>query len=109
MLEDTIRRIEETIKAGGLDAKRQAELLALLAALKSELQGLERTSRDSARSIAGLAGVAAHEALRREKPEGLLSHSIRGLSLSVEGLEASHPRLVDTVNSLCLMLSNMGI
>jgi hypothetical protein len=110
MLEEAIKRIEDSIGSdAGINATRKAELRGLLAALKSELRALERTRKDSARSIAGLAGVAAHEAMRGEKPEGLLPHSIKGLAMSVEGLEASHPTLVETVNSLCVMLANMGI
>ena len=109
MLAETIARIEESIRSAGVEKARREELLALVARLKGELQGLERTRRDAAHSIAGMAGIAAHEAKRQDKPEGLLDHAVKGLAMSVEGLEASHPELAETVNALCQMLANIGI
>ena len=110
LLEEIVARIEESVRRdAAIDAGRREELLGLLARLKGELQRLERTRRDAAHSIAGLAGVAAHEARRTDKPEGLLPHAVEGLAMSVEGLEASHPDLVRTVNDLCVTLANMGI
>jgi hypothetical protein len=110
MLEETIKRIEDSVRGdAGIDPAEKGKLLALLANLKTELRDLEATRGEAARSIAGLAGVAAHEATRQEKNAELLPHAVKGLAMSVEGLETSHPKLVETVNALCVMLSNMGI
>ena len=42
------------------------------------------------------------------KPEQAAS-ALEGLKTSVEGFEASHPRLVEIVDRLAITLSNMGI
>ena len=39
----------------------------------------------------------------------LLKLSLEGLSASVQQFETSHPRLVETVNAISLMLSNSGL
>ncbi|MFA6316074.1 MAG: DUF4404 family protein [Elusimicrobiota bacterium] len=110
MLEETLRRIEaatKSIEAG--DLAKRAELLGLLKTLKAEIEELSRTHGEQAHSIAGYAALAAHEAARKKKAEDLLEHSVEGLSISVQGFEASHPKLVETVNSICTMLAGVGI
>ena len=63
MLEATIRQIEETLAdAGNLSEAKRAELLKLLADLKTEVSGLSRTHRESALSIADKTRASADQA-----------------------------------------------
>ncbi|MBI5624657.1 MAG: DUF4404 family protein [Elusimicrobia bacterium] len=110
MVKETIKRIEAAIKSiqAGDNAKKQ-ELLKLLNNLKAEIESLSRTHVEQAHTIAGYTALAAHESSRKQKSEELLEHATEGLSLSVQGFEASHPKLVETVNSICTMLAGVGI
>jgi hypothetical protein len=110
MIEDTIQRIEARIQGSeNLPPKRREELAALLVTLKSEIAELSATDADQARTIAGYADVSTHEATRAQRDPDLLAHSLDGMARSVEGFEASHPRLVQTVNTISHALSNLGI
>ena len=109
MIDETISKIEARLQAEGLDADRRRELLDLLATLKSEVAALAKTHSEDAQSIAGFAEISAHEATRSEKNPRLLDLSLKGLNSSVEGLENSHPRLVQIVNAISNTLSNLGI
>lgn len=110
MIEDTIAKIEAKLEgAAALNDEGRAELLNLLSTLKSEVTGLSKTRREHAESITRFTELSTHEATRAEKHPHLLKLSLEGLSSSVEGFEGSHPKLVEIVNSICVMLSNIGI
>jgi hypothetical protein len=110
MIKETIAKIEERLRhAGSLTPEQRADLLTLLATLKAEVDGLSTTEPDRAQSIAGFTAVSAHEATREEKNPELVNLSLKGLERSVEGFEASHPQLVQVVNSICTTLANLGI
>jgi queuine/archaeosine tRNA-ribosyltransferase len=109
MLEETIARIERELQAGSLEPDRKAELLRLLSTLRSEVEALSLTHSDQAQSVAGFAALSTHEATRTKTRPQLLEFSLRGLAASAQEVEASHPRLVEVVNRICTMLSNMGI
>jgi hypothetical protein len=113
MIDETIKKIEKKIaqskKADEVEDKNMAELVQLLETLKNEVADLSKTHEERAESIAGFAKVSAHEATRREQNPELLKLSIKGLASSVEGIESSHPQLVEIVNRISVMLSNMGI
>lgn len=110
MIQDRIDKIEAAVKgAPTLPAETRAELLTLLGDLKSEVGKLAATSDDDAHSIAGFADASVHEAIRSEKKPALASTALKGLTESVEGFEASHPRLVQVVDRIAVTLSNMGI
>ena len=110
MIEDTIGKIEARIKSGeSISPERKGELLQLLGTLKSEVSTLSKTHGEQAQSIAAFAEVSAHEATRAQQDPQLLKLSLEGLGQSVEGFEKSHPRLVQIVNSISNMLSNLGI
>lgn len=110
MIEDTIKAIEEKImNAQAVDPRKKEELVRLLATLKSEIEALSKTHDEQAQSIAGFAGVASHEAIRREKAADLAGLSLKGLSASVKGFETTHPRLVEAVDQICRLLSGIGI
>jgi hypothetical protein len=110
MIEKTIGEIEAKIRgADSVSDARKRELLQLLGTLKSEVGTLAKTHDEHARSIAGFAHVSAHEATRKEQNPESLQHSLAGLRSSAEGFEQSHPKLVQIVNSISNMLSNLGI
>jgi hypothetical protein len=113
MIEETIKKIENRIKesssGGQAGDKNMEELVVLLETLRSEVAELSKTDAEHAESIAGFAKVSAHEATRRDQNPELLKLSVKGLASSVEGIESSHPRVVEVVNRISVMLSNMGI
>ncbi len=110
MIKNTLSEIEARIqKSGSLRKEQQAELLGLLSTLKSEIAELSKTHSDEAQSITGFTGVSTHEATRQEPNPQLLKLSLEGLSASAQGFETSHPRLVEIVNAISLMLSNSGV
>lgn len=110
MLETTIKNIENRIENNmAIPPKERSELLQLLSSLEREIAELSKTDKEHAESIAGFAQTCTHEATRRDKDENLLNISLNGLSSSVSELEMSHPKLVETVNRISYILSNMGI
>jgi hypothetical protein len=110
MIDEIVKRIEDTIiDAGSMEPGRKQELLALVVELKKEMTGLADTHAEHAQSIAGFVQVGTHEAVREEKDETLLQHSLDGLAASVERFEATHPRLVNVVNSIEQLLRNIGL
>ena len=110
MLKTTITNIENKIKRNtSIKDKERTELLKLLSSLKVEVSELSKTDNEHAESITGFAQTSAHEATRKDKNEDLLDLSLKGLTSSVNELESSHPKLVEIVNRISYMLSNMGI
>jgi hypothetical protein len=110
MVQETISRIENTLKAdGALSAAKKQDLLSLVGELKKEVVGLAETHLEDARSIAGFAEASVHEAIRKEKNPELLSHSLDGLALSVRRFEVSHPRLVGLINTIGQTLWKTGV
>jgi hypothetical protein len=110
MLKNTLSEIEARIEStSALKEEQKRELLSLLSTLKSEIAQLSRTHSEHAQSITGFTGLSTHEATRQEPNPELLKLSLEGLSTSVQGFETSHPRLVEIVNAISLMLSNSGV
>lgn len=110
MIEDTVSKIEARVRgADAITDERKRELLQLLGTLKAEISELSKTHGEQAQSIAGFTELSAHEATRSEQNPELLRLSLKGLSSSVDGFENSHPRLVQIVNNISNMLSNLGI
>ena len=110
MLKDTIAKIERTIKKiHDVDHSKKAELIRLFSRLKSEISTLPETHSEHAGSIAGFAEVATHEVLRKNRSSRLQKLSQDGLSSTVQGFETTHPKLVEIVNDLSLLLSRLGI
>lgn len=110
MIRQTIEQIENKIlNASAIRSQSKKELIDLLNQLKAEVSKLPESERDAAESIAGFTRVSAHEATREERNPRLLKLSVEGLRGSVAGLESSHPRLVQIVNSMCTTMSNLGI
>lgn len=110
MIEDTVSKIEAKIQSSeSISGEKKRELLQLLGTLKSEVATLSKTHGEQAESIAGFTEISTHEATRAEQNPELLELSLKGLSSSVEGFEKSHPQLVQIVNAISNMLSNLGI
>lgn len=110
MLNAAFKKIETAVrKMDSARGAKKAEILRSLAALKAEIQTLSKAHAENARSIARWAETAAHEAARKKASPPLLEHSLKGLALTTQGFEASHPRLVEIVNDLCAMLAHIGI
>jgi hypothetical protein len=110
MIEETLTKIEARLRKGGTLAEEQrTELLGLLSTLKTEIGELSKTHSERAQSITAFTEVSTHEATRQERDPQLLRLSLEGLSASVQGFETSHPKLVEIVNSISLMLSNSGV
>jgi hypothetical protein len=87
MIEQIIRDLEAKIRAENISDAGKSELLQSLAKLKAEMAALENT---------------------REKLSSLKS-PVQELRASVEGFEQSHPKLVQTVNSISNTLANLGV
>ena len=110
MVNATLHKIEEKIQhVDSLAPENRTELLQLLATLKDEVSELSDTQHEAAESITGFAQISTHEATRQAKNPQLLELSVQGFRSSVEDFETSHPKLAETVNSICHLLSNMGI
>lgn len=110
MINETMNKIEQKINESvTLSDEHKKEYLTLFQTLKEEVGELSKTEKEQALSITGFAGLSTHEAIREDTRKDLLDISIDGLKTSVEGFEASNPRLVSIVNSFCTLLSNIGI
>ena len=110
MLRDTIEKLEARLRdSESLPEARRRELLDLLGQLQEEIGGLAESHAEDAERIAGLASQSAHEATQEPRNEGALRQAITSLNESVEGFEASHPRLVQAVNTMASTLANWGI
>jgi putative cell wall-binding protein len=110
MFHDDLDKIEKRLmQSEVLKESDKSELLNLLTTLRKEIADLSQTNYEQAESIVGFTKLSAHEATRREKSTTLLNLSIEGLSSSVEDFEISHPKLVEIINRLCTMISNLGI
>lgn len=110
MIDDTIGKIRARIEGSTtIREERRRELLELVGRLEKEIEGLEKTHGDQARSIAGFADISAYEATRETQNPQLLDLSLKGLGTSVSEFEQSHPSLVHVVNAISRTLSNLGI
>jgi Domain of unknown function (DUF4404) len=107
MIQDRIVKIETTLANADLPPATRADLLALLAELKTEVAGLESAHDEQAQAITRSADAAFSMASR---PAETSSPDVLGdLRKSVAGFEASHPQLVQVVDRIAITLSNMGI
>ena len=110
MIQDRIDKIEATVtQAANLPGETRQELLKLLAELKAEVAPLTATHDEDASSIARFTDASVHEATRTARKPEQKEAALKGLTSSVRGFEASHPRLVEIVDRIATTLSNMGI
>lgn len=109
MAQETIDKISAQLANANITDEQKKELQSLLATLKNEIKVLEKTNGEEARSIASFTEISAHEATRTEKNPDLVDVALKGMNYSVKEFEVTHPELVRIVNSISLMLSNIGI
>ena len=110
MIEDRIENIEARLKESAhIPEAKRAELLQLLAALKSEVSSLPSSHHEDARNVAKFMEASTHEVTRSEKKPEEAEAALNGLTASVQAFEASHPKLAETVNQIAVALSNMGL
>ncbi len=110
MIDSTMKRIEAILEASDqMDEAQRRELKGLLEALKEETKILAESHQEEAESIAGFTSLTTQEAVRKSPDPRLVSLSSEGLLTSVEGFEASNPRLVSAVNALCNFFADLGI
>ena len=102
MLKASLRSVEEKIAGiDGIPSSSRDELVELLRRLEAEADAFGRDNAAPAESVAGFLRVSSHEATRRDRNARLLDLALEGLAASVREFEASHPRLVETVNAIC--------
>jgi Domain of unknown function (DUF4404) len=109
MIPGTMKKIKTKIEGTKIKHQTKTELLGLLSTLETEISKLSKTDAEHAESITGFIERSTHEATRRKKNPDLLKLSLKGLSTSVKGFEASHPALVASISSICTLLANIGI
>lgn len=110
MLKHTLAKLEEKIKtSGNIPDDKKQEYYDLLNRLNDEVSTLAETDLEKAESIKKFTKATAHEATREQVNPNLLKTSIEGLYESAREFQTSHPRLVDTVNDICIFLSKLGI
>jgi predicted TIM-barrel enzyme len=110
MLAETLAKLEMNIRTSdAIEADKKAELLRLLSTLQAEIAVLEPTHAEHAANVVELTERSMQEVIRQTKDPELIASATQGLSASVEELEVSHPQLVQVVNALSMLLSNMGI
>jgi hypothetical protein len=109
MINETIKRIEAKIRDSSLNEEKRQELMRLVDILKKELTNLSEKDAEQARSVAGFAEISSHEATREAKDKVLLDISLHGFTSSVDKFEIEQPELVKAVNSICMLLANLGI
>ncbi len=105
-----IEAIEKKIKSTSqIDTKIKEDLLDLMRSLKTELTDLKKINPNSAHNIADKTKASAEKILTSDNKQNDLQENIDGLQETVEEFEVSHPKLVQLVNRLCMMLSDIGI
>jgi len=105
-----IEAIEKKIEATSqIDAKIKENLLDLMRSLKTELADLKEIHPATAHNIADKTQVSTEQVLASNSKQDELQNNIDGLQVTVEEFEVSHPKLVQIVNRLCMMLSDIGI
>ena len=110
MLDETLAKLEMNIRESDvIQVDRKAQLLRLLTTLKSEIATLEHTHAEQAESVRGWAERSMHEAIRQPHDPQLAASALQELAASVAELEVSHPQLVNVVNAISVLLSNIGI
>lgn len=110
MLDETLAKLETTIRqSDAIQEEKKTELVQLLSTLKAEVAALAQTHAEHAASVVGFTERSMQEAIRQTRDPQLVTIATQGLSASVTELEASHPQLVQIVNAISVLLSNIGI
>src|SRR2546426_890715 len=70
---------------------------------------IEHPHAEHVERVIGLAERSMHEAIRQSKDPQIAASVLQELAASVAELEVSHPQLVNVVNAISMLLSNIGI
>jgi hypothetical protein len=107
---DRLLQLEARIhESHDLNPQQKAELLQLLAELK---EAMAEGSISHAAHTPGTTNVpdrSAPESTRQDTLQHPVRLAMDDLATSVEAFEASHPEFVNTVNTISMLLANMGI
>lgn len=110
MIDETIEKIRQQLQQSrNLPPKKRAELMDLVAQLKTEIADLSKSDPERAQTIAGFAERSAQEATRDTQEPETVKNAIDELESSVADFEAAHPKLIAVVNRIASTLSNLGI
>ncbi len=110
MINSTIEKIQNKIQnSKAISDDNKSEFLNLVSELKSEISSLSDNNSEQAESIANYANSSTHEAIKINQNKDLLDNSLNGLNVAVAEFETTHPKLTKVVNSISVMLSNLGI
>lgn len=109
-MRDTLTRLKQRIESNdSLNQDDQQTLLSLIGELESEADDLQQHPASGkvceAIDAAGAAGAASKESGDDDDDVGLLET----LQLSIQEIEASHPRAADTLARMGNILGRMGI
>jgi mevalonate kinase len=107
-----LEAIEKKIKTTPqIDAKIKEDLLDLMRSLKTELADIKNEHPKTADSIVDQTHSSAEQILCKNNSgeQKILQENIDDLQKTVDEFEASHPKLVQVVNRICMMLSDIGI
>ena len=108
MIQDTIRKIEDRLRAEAAASPRRDELLGLFDQLKAELRALEGTHSDAAVRIAATAEQAHEDALAADDAAARATAAER-LTESVRDFESTHPELRSVVQAIANALASAGM
>ena len=110
MYKETLQKLQVSLKNNtNINADKKKEMLSLIDNLEIEIKEVSKDNRDKASSIAKYTDISTHEATKSNIDIKLLEHSIDGLKSTIEDIEVSYPKLTEIVNSIAILLSNMGI
>ena len=105
-----IVNIENKIRNSSIQSENREQLLSLLNELKGEIEKLSSEDQhEKLSSVGSFAEAGANEVARDGGSKSILDIALHGLSESVKEFEESHPKLVQTINSICTQLSNSGL
>ncbi|HIG07306.1 MAG: DUF4404 family protein [Methylococcales bacterium] len=110
MIQDTIVKINALIEqADRLTREQRSQLLSLTEQLQRDIQLIETVDQEQAQSVVVLAKLTSHEYLRSEQNPELIAMAEEGLALAIADYEKSHPKLYQTLQSLCIALRGLGV
>lgn len=109
-MDKIIDRIRKEILGADLSEQERKKLLELFENLQPELELLAKEQKDAALHIATHTEELSRAATREggADPEQLRT-SAGNLREAIGEFEVTHPQLVKIVNSISMMLSNVGI
>ena len=108
MIEETLRKIEETVRDEPASPARRQEILRLLAELRSELGAIGPSPGDIAERASRLT-EAVHEAARAEDGTDERRVASGRLAESIREFETSHPRLAAVAQAVADALASAGM